>query len=147
MILDQTFISAGCWLRNWCFYLMCMLQCRVRVVMFLFLASKVYLLHIYCDVLWSLDHFWTPVVQCYATVDAVLIVNFFITIPITRNYNHNYFSRCATFTQLTIYTFVTTITYYTGWLLRYKLLSQIITDSTSSHFETLAENLFRVFTS
>jgi hypothetical protein len=42
------------------------------------------------------------IVQCYAAKDAVQIVNSFITIPTTRNYNHNYFLRCVTFTQLTI---------------------------------------------
>jgi hypothetical protein len=87
---------------------------------------------------------------CYITEDAVRIGNSFITIPITRNYNHNYFSRCATFTQLTII-HVRDCNHllhsYTGWLLNYQLLSQIITDSTSSHVETLAENLLLEFTS
>jgi hypothetical protein len=36
-----------------------------------------------------LDQFWLQVVPCYATEDAVQIVNSFITIPITRNYNHS----------------------------------------------------------
>jgi hypothetical protein len=36
-----------------------------------------------------LDHFWTPVVQCYSTEDAVRIVISFITIPITRNCTHS----------------------------------------------------------
>jgi hypothetical protein len=36
-----------------------------------------------------LDQFWSPIVLCYSTKDAVRIVNSFITIPITRNYNHS----------------------------------------------------------
>jgi hypothetical protein len=46
-----------------------------------------------------LDHFWTPVVACLGTLDAVRIGNSFITISTTRNYNrlfHPY-----TFTQFT----------------------------------------------
>jgi hypothetical protein len=35
-----------------------------------------------------LDHFWPPVVQWYATDDAIRIVTSFISIPITRNYIH-----------------------------------------------------------
>jgi hypothetical protein len=35
-----------------------------------------------------LNQFWPPIVPCYSTEDAVRIVNSFITIPITRNYNH-----------------------------------------------------------
>jgi hypothetical protein len=34
----------------------------------------------------GLDPFWRPIVMCYATEDTVRIVNWFITIPITRNY-------------------------------------------------------------
>jgi hypothetical protein len=36
-----------------------------------------------------LDHFWSPVVPCYSTEDAVQIVNSFITIPTTHNYIHS----------------------------------------------------------
>jgi hypothetical protein len=36
-----------------------------------------------------LDQFWPQIVPCYYTEDAVRIVNSFITIPITRNYNHS----------------------------------------------------------
>jgi hypothetical protein len=96
------------------------------------------------------DQFCPPVVPCYATEDTVRIVNSFITIPITRNYNHNYFLRCATFTQVTIIhvrDYNHLLDSYTGWLLSYQLLSQIITDSTSSHSETVAEILLREFTS
>jgi hypothetical protein len=53
------------------------------------------------------DQFWSPVVLCYAIKDAVRIVNSFITIQITRNYDHNYFLRCYAFAQLQSYTFVT----------------------------------------
>jgi hypothetical protein len=38
------------------------------------------------------------IVMCYATEDAVRIGNSFITIPITRHYNHNYFLRGYTIT-------------------------------------------------
>jgi hypothetical protein len=65
-------------------------------------------------------------------------------------FTHNYFSRCATFTQLTIIhvrDYNHLLHSYTGGLLSYQLLSQITTDFTSSHFETLAENLLREFTS
>jgi hypothetical protein len=57
---------------------------------------------------------------------------------------HNYSLRCVTFTQLTIIhirNYNHLLHSYTGWLLSYQLLSQIITDFTSSHFETLAEIL------
>jgi hypothetical protein len=37
-----------------------------------------------------LDQLWTSVVQCYAAEDTVRIVNSFITITITRNYNHSH---------------------------------------------------------
>jgi hypothetical protein len=36
-----------------------------------------------------LDQFWPPTVPCYSTEDTVRIVNWFITIPITRNYIHS----------------------------------------------------------
>jgi hypothetical protein len=49
-----------------------------------------------------LDRFWTPVVQRYSTEDAVQIVNWFITIPITRNYNHSQLS----LTLLRVYTII-----------------------------------------
>jgi hypothetical protein len=35
-----------------------------------------------------LDRFWSPILPCYSTEDAVPIGNFFITIPITHNYDH-----------------------------------------------------------
>jgi hypothetical protein len=63
---------------------------------------------------------------------------------------HNYLLRCATCTQLTIINvrdYNHLLHSYTGWLLSYQLLSQIITHLTSSHFETLAEILLREFTS
>jgi hypothetical protein len=65
-------------------------------------------------------------------------------------FTHDYFLRRVTFTQLTIlhvrnYTHL--LHSYTGWLLSYQLLSQIITHFTSSHFETLAEILLRESTS
>jgi hypothetical protein len=53
----------------------------------------------------------------------------------TRNYfTHNYLLHCVTFTQLTIIhvrDYNHLLHSYTGWLLSYQLLSQIITDSTS----------------
>jgi hypothetical protein len=50
-----------------------------------------------------LDPFRPPVVPCYATEDAVQIVNSFITIftHVTTG-THNYSLRCVTFTQLAI---------------------------------------------
>jgi hypothetical protein len=42
----------------------------------------------YCAMLGVLDHFWPPVAPCFATEDAVQIVNSFYYIPITRNYIH-----------------------------------------------------------
>jgi hypothetical protein len=54
---------------------------------------------------------------------------------------HNYFSRCATFTQLTIIhvrDYNRLLHSYTGWLLSYRLLSQIITHFASSHFPCLS---------
>jgi hypothetical protein len=99
-----------------------------------------------------LDHFWPPVVPCYSTEDAFRIVNSFITIsrPHVTTFTHNYSLRCVTFTQLTIlhlHNYNHLLHSYTGWILSYQLLSQIITDFTSSHFETLAEILLREFTS
>jgi hypothetical protein len=67
-----------------------------------------------------------------------------------RNYNHNYFLHCVTFTQLTIIhvrDYNHLLHSYTGGLLSYQLLPQIITRFTSSHSETLAEILLREFTS
>jgi hypothetical protein len=46
--------------------------------------------NIYVVQCWELlDQFWTPIVPCCSTEDTVRIVNSFITIPITRNYNHS----------------------------------------------------------
>jgi hypothetical protein len=55
------------------------------------------------------------IVQCYATEDTVLIGNPFITIPITRNYNHSQLSitLLRVYTLINPYTFVSTITYST----------------------------------
>jgi hypothetical protein len=91
------------------------------------------------------------IVTCYATEDAVRIGNSFIyNLTHVTTFTHNYFLRCAIFTQLTIIhvrDYNHLLHSYTGWLLSYQLLSQMVTDSTSSHFETLAENLLREFTS
>jgi hypothetical protein len=98
-----------------------------------------------------LDQFWPPVVPCYSTEDAgQIVIGFIYNLTHVTTITHNYFSRCATITQLTIL-YVRDYNHllhsYTGWLHSYQLLSQIITDSTSSHFETLAENLLLEFTS
>jgi hypothetical protein len=77
---------------------------------------------------------------CYTTKDAVRIGNSFITIPITRHYNHSQLS----ITLLRVYTIIilirsrlqsliTLLHIYTGWLLSYQLLSQIVT-----HFPCLS---------
>jgi hypothetical protein len=101
-----------------------------------------------------LDQFSSPVVSRFATEDAVQIVNPFITIPTTRNYNHSqlFITLCHIYTAYNhshswLQSLITLLHIYTGWLLSYQLLSQIITDFTSSHFETLAEILLREFTS
>jgi hypothetical protein len=98
-----------------------------------------------------LDHFWPPVVRVMP-----LKTPFGLLIPLLQSQSHvttithNYFSCYATFTQLTI---IHVCNYnhlfhsYTGWLLSYQLLSEFITDPTSSHFETLAEIWLREFTS
>jgi hypothetical protein len=59
---------------------------------------------IYCTLLGGLDHFWSPVVPCLGTWDAVRIVNsFYLQSSPTRNYNHSQlFITCVTFTQVTI---------------------------------------------
>jgi hypothetical protein len=78
-----------------------------------------------------LGHFWSPVVPCYATWDAVRIVNSFIyNLTHVTTITHNYFLLCVTFTQLTIihvHNYNNLLHSYTGWLLSYQLLSQIIT--------------------
>jgi hypothetical protein len=98
----------------------------------------------------SLDHFWPPVVQCYALRTPFRLVIFlFQSQSHVATFTHNYLLHCTTFTQLTIihdHDYNHLLHSYTGWLLSYQLLSQIITDSTSSHFETLTENLLREFT-
>jgi hypothetical protein len=88
----------------------------------------------------SLDQFWSPIVQCFATEDAGQIVNSFYLKSHTRNYNHS---------QL----FLTLCHIYTAYNLtcRYSILSCHSLHNTlqikSSHFENLAENLLREFTS
>jgi hypothetical protein len=42
-------------------------------------------IYTYCTMLRLLDLVWSPLVQCFATEDAGQIVNYFITIPNTRN--------------------------------------------------------------
>jgi hypothetical protein len=92
------------------------------------------LLLLYCTMFAVLDPIWSPIVPCYSTEDTVRIVNSFITIPITRNYNHNYFLRCYAFTQLYslhVHNYNHVLHSCTGWLLSYHLLSRIITHFTS----------------
>jgi hypothetical protein len=62
-----------------------------------------------------LDQFWPPIVPCYNTEDAVRIGNSFITIPITRNYNHSQLSLNAVrrLHNYNPYTLVTKTTYST----------------------------------
>jgi hypothetical protein len=70
--------------------------------------------NILCNV-WVLDHFWPPVVPCYGTWDAAQIVNSFITISTTRNYNH-------------LQSFITLCHIYTAYNLtcQYSILSVIV---------------------
>jgi hypothetical protein len=88
----------------------------------------------YCSMLGVLDPFWPPVVQCFATEDAVRIVNFFITIPTTRTYNHSqlFLKLCPFYTaykhtRSSLQSLITLLHVYTGRLLSYQLLAQIIT--------------------
>jgi hypothetical protein len=69
-----------------------------------------------------LDHFWTPVVQCYAAGDADRIVNSFITIPTTRNYNH---SRL----------FITLLHIYTAYNLTRSWLQSLLVSEVLHHAE------------
>jgi hypothetical protein len=64
----------------------------------------------------------------------------FITIPITHNYNHNYLSRCVTFTQLTIlhirdYNHI--LHSYTFTLADFSALSYFLKLSQTLHLHTL----------
>jgi hypothetical protein len=110
--------------------------------------------YIYIYILYNVtifDQFWPPVYRV-----TPLKTPFGLLIPLLQSHSHvttfthNYFLRCATFTQLTIL-YICDYNHlfhpYTGWLLSYQLLSQIITHFTSSHLETLAEILFREFPS
>jgi hypothetical protein len=101
-------------------------------------------IYIYIYILYNVRVTWSVLdnsCTCYATEDAIQIVNWFITLPITRNYIHSQlFIRLSPLHSLQSYTFVTTITYYTltlSYTLSYQLLSQIITHFTSSHFPCL----------
>jgi hypothetical protein len=70
------------------------------------------------------DQFWPPIVPCYSTEDAVQIGNSFITILITRHYNHTIIYYAATrLHNYNPYTFVTTITYYTLALANFSALN------------------------
>jgi hypothetical protein len=73
----------------------------------------------------SLDHFWPPVVQCYALKTPFGLLIPFITIPITRNYIHSQLFSYAVphLHSLQSYTFVTTITYYTLTLADFSAIS------------------------
>jgi hypothetical protein len=82
--------------------------------------------HIYCTMFGVLDQFWPPVVPCYSTEDAVRIGNSFITIPITRNYNHSQLFlmllRVYTIVLRThswLQSLITLLHVYAGWLLSY----------------------------
>jgi hypothetical protein len=61
--------------------------------------------------------------------------------PHVTTITHNHLLRCVTFTQLAILhvrNYNHLLHSYTGWLLSYQLLSQIITHLTSSHFPCLS---------
>jgi hypothetical protein len=104
-------------------------------------------LYILYNVRWLLDQFWPPIVPCYSTEDAVRIVNSFVTIPITRTYIHSqlfltllhmYIAYNHLYVRSWLQSLITLLHVYTGSLLSYQLLSQIITHFTSSHFPGLA---------
>jgi hypothetical protein len=110
--------------------------------------SHDYYIIFYCTMFGLLDHFWPPVVPCYSTEDAVRIINSFITIPITRNYNHSQLF-------LTLCHIYTAHNHTRSWLqslitLLHWLTSQISISVSNYHtlyIFTLAENLLREFTS
>jgi hypothetical protein len=84
-----------------------------------------------------LDHFWPPVVLCYATEDAVQIGNCFITIRTTRNYNHSqlFITLCHIYTAYS-HTLVTTITYYTLTLADFSATNYCLKLSHTLHLHT-----------
>jgi hypothetical protein len=75
-------------------------------------------MYVLYDVGGLLGQFWTPIVQCFTTEDAVRIISY----AVTRLHNYN------------PYTFVTTITYYTLIHLHW-LTSQL--SITVSNYHTL----------
>jgi hypothetical protein len=111
-------------------------------------SNRMVLMELYCTVyiwhqMYRVGGYWsllTTYCRRYSTEDAVQIVNFFITILITRHYNHSQLSltllRVYTIIILTrswLQSLITLVHIYTGWLLSYQLLSQIIT-----HFPCLS---------
>jgi hypothetical protein len=92
-----------------------------------FLLSELFINVKYLCNVRVLDHFWTPVVACYATEDAGQIVNLFLfTISHVHNYHHNYLLRFCAFTQLQ--SLHANIPFYS--------LTVFITHLTSSHIHT-----------
>jgi hypothetical protein len=69
----------------------------------------------YCTILGVLDQFWSPIVLVTPlNTPCGLLISLLQSQSHVTTTAHNYFSRCAIFTQLTItYTVVTTITYNT----------------------------------
>jgi hypothetical protein len=113
------------------------LLASIKVCVFLYMVFILYIVRV-------LDQFWSPVVPCYSTEDTVRIGTSFISIPITRNYNHSqsFITLCHIYTA-----YNHLLQSYISWLLSYHLLFQIITEFTPPHFETLAGILLREFTS
>jgi hypothetical protein len=119
----------------------------------------------YCIMLGSLDQFWSPIVPCFATEDAVRVVNSFITIfTYTSLQSLTIISYAVSHLHsLQSYTFVTKITYYTLTLADFsainyclKLSHTVAHAKSSIHTanrlryllrKSLAEILLRQFTS
>jgi hypothetical protein len=64
-------------------------------------SSFIYI-YIYCTMLGSLGHFWSPIVPRYALRTPLrLVIGFIYNLTHKTTITHNYFLRCVTFTQLT----------------------------------------------
>jgi hypothetical protein len=135
-------------------------NCRLIILQFSYIFLCPIYVGTYCTMLRLLDHFWPPDIPCYSTEDAGQIVNWVYFNPnhvttITIIYyavthwhglqsytfvttiTHSYSLRCVTFTQLTILHANIPFSHSLHNTLQIKL----------SHFETLAENWLREFTS
>jgi hypothetical protein len=100
-------------------------------------------IHLFINILCNvrvLDQFWPPIVQCYATEDAVQIVNsFYYNLPHVTTFTHNHLlTLCHIYTAYNLTRQYSILDVYT-----YTYTLQI----KPSHLETLAENWLCEFTS